>query len=218
MYKILFEGPYNLCVSLLNLYSETHNKGCIADIADNNSVFANHLAHFCEENNFVLSSKLLLPIDSYTYISEAWHTTSWLDHCISTADGHMALGNMSIKYGVAVTDHIPLAFTVNVGDIPVSNESALNNEFTAKLDWSSLTKDNLLAYYNNTDKLLSHIYICLKKLFCVRMPIVRGLSIRETSVPCMTMWCRPCMMVVNLFIKLTRRTRKLTLDPAGMSM
>ena len=78
----------------------------------------------------------------------------------------MALGNMSIKYGVAVTDHIPLAFTVNVGDIPVSNESALNNEFTAKLDWSSLTKDNLLAYYNNTDKLLSHIHLPKEAILC----------------------------------------------------
>ena len=27
-----------------------------ADIAENNSVFANHLTHFCEENIFVLSS------------------------------------------------------------------------------------------------------------------------------------------------------------------
>lgn len=80
-----------------------------ADIADSGSVFANHLTRFCEDNNLTLSSGVLLPADSYTYISEAWHTSSWLDHCFSTADGHAALGNMCIKYWLALTDHIPLA-------------------------------------------------------------------------------------------------------------
>ena len=30
---------------------------------------------------------------------------------------------------------------------------------------------------------------------------------RETSVPCMTMCCRPCMMVVNLFINMTQNKK-----------
>ena len=58
-------------------------------------------------------------------------------------------------------NHIPLVLTVNVNDIPttVSNDRAANKEFNAKLDWSSLTKNNLVAYYNNTDKHLSDIHL-----------------------------------------------------------
>lgn len=61
-----------------------------ANISDKNSVFAKHMKHFCADNNLILSSKELLPSHSSTYISEAWHTTSWLDHCISIADAHAA--------------------------------------------------------------------------------------------------------------------------------
>ena len=57
-----------------------------ADISDSNSIFGQHLIQFCKDNKVILSSKVLLPVDSYTYTSEAWHTTSWLDHCVSTAD------------------------------------------------------------------------------------------------------------------------------------
>ena len=53
-----------------------------SDISDVNSSFAKHLKQFCTDSGLILSSKLLLPNESYTYISEAWHTTSWLDHCI----------------------------------------------------------------------------------------------------------------------------------------
>lgn len=57
-----------------------------ADVSDGSALFAKHLMQFCFDNGLILSSKVLLPDSSYTYISEAWHTTSWLDHCICTAD------------------------------------------------------------------------------------------------------------------------------------
>lgn len=68
-----------------------------ADIADRGSLFANHTTQFCQENNLMLSSKELLPADSFTYISKACHTASWLDHCISTADAHTSIMGMNIN-------------------------------------------------------------------------------------------------------------------------
>lgn len=59
-----------------------------ADVSDGSSLFANHLMQFCSDNGLNFSSKLHLPDNSYTYISEAWHTASCLDHCICTADAH----------------------------------------------------------------------------------------------------------------------------------
>lgn len=44
-----------------------------ADVTDANSLFGNHLNQFCSDSGLMLSSKILLPNDSY---SEAWHSTS----------------------------------------------------------------------------------------------------------------------------------------------
>ena len=93
-----------------------------------------------------MSTKELLPTDSYTYISEAWHTTSWLDHCISTADGHAAITDMRTRYELATTDHIPIAFKINVEALP-SIDNNESNGFNCKLDWSTMSKENLDVYY-----------------------------------------------------------------------
>jgi len=53
-----------------------------ADISDMNSLFGQYLIQFCKDNKVILSTKESLPADSYTHVGEAWHTTSWLDHCI----------------------------------------------------------------------------------------------------------------------------------------
>ena len=50
-----------------------------ADLTDKRSLFAKHMLQFCDDNNLIVSSQMFLPADSYSYISEAWHTTSWLD-------------------------------------------------------------------------------------------------------------------------------------------
>ncbi len=56
---------------------------------------------------------MLLPKDSYTYISEAWHTTSGLDHCISTAEAHDIIKSMTILYGESISDHVPFLMLID---------------------------------------------------------------------------------------------------------
>ena len=95
------------------------------------SLFGKCLLHFCNDNNIILSSKSLLPEKSFTYISEAWHTVSWLDHCICTADAHASLDNIDICY--ATTDYIPFVLTLNVENIPVLSVDD-NKTHTGRLD------------------------------------------------------------------------------------
>lgn len=47
-----------------------------ADVTDTNSLFGNHLLQFCSDSGLILSSKVLMLENSFTYISEAWHSTS----------------------------------------------------------------------------------------------------------------------------------------------
>ncbi len=137
----------------------------LADISDRNSLFANHMAQFCHDNNFILSSKVLLPADSYTYISEAWHAMSWLDHCISSADRHPSLRCMSILYGAATTDLVPFAMLINAEHLPVLSRNG-NSVNTEIWDWSTLTKEDIVAYYAHIDKSLRIINLRRDTIMC----------------------------------------------------
>ncbi len=83
-----------------------------------------------------------------------------MDHCISTADAHASLRDMSILYDTVTTDHIPVSVVINVDYLIAmsNNESNIN---VAKMNCSALTKEDLLAYYVNTDKRLSDINLSL---------------------------------------------------------
>ena len=38
------------------------------------------------------------PSDTYTYVTDAWGSKSWLDHCISTEDGNDIITNAHVVY------------------------------------------------------------------------------------------------------------------------
>ena len=64
------------CVSILGDWN--------ADISDDSSISAGHLRQFCSDTGLLLSDEVNLPSDTFTHVSERWHTTSWLDHCLSS--------------------------------------------------------------------------------------------------------------------------------------
>lgn len=108
---------------------------------------------------------IVLPVDSYTHISEAWHTTSWLDHCLTTADAHASLAHMEILYDVSTSDHIPVKMVIRSEYIP-STIKCENNSNHVFLDWSSLTCEEMSLYYEHTDQLLNNIYLPREALMC----------------------------------------------------
>ena len=57
-----------------------------ADI-QSDSVFGTEFVEFCNLNKIDFNDKCLLPSNSFTYMRQAHGTTSWLDHCITTAAG-----------------------------------------------------------------------------------------------------------------------------------
>ena len=73
---------------------------------------------FCTENNLILSSECFLPGGTFTHYSEAWHTTSWLDHCISTSDANEIINNMSVDYSLNTADHLPVYMEIALQRVP----------------------------------------------------------------------------------------------------
>lgn len=101
-----------------------------ADLSDRCSCLLNKL-QFCDDNSLILSSHLLSPAESYSYISEAWHTTSWLDHCISTAD--------------AIHAHVPFVMSLDVDSVPEMTYE-VNSASKAKLYWAKLSNEDVILW------------------------------------------------------------------------
>ena len=83
-----------------------------------NSLFAKHMLCFCDDLNLIISSRRMLPEDSYTYVSASWGTESWLDHVVSTEAVDKAISDINIRYDMSDEDHIPVALTLAVEEMP----------------------------------------------------------------------------------------------------
>ena len=95
---------YNDYMSKIVAYCNGINSTCIFIVGDFNadisktSVFGTILQDFCNDFSFSIVDKDYLPAETYTYVSSAWGTTSWLDHVICTADARGCVTDMTVLY------------------------------------------------------------------------------------------------------------------------
>ena len=98
------------CISLVGDWN--------SNISDSASLFGNHVRSFCSENNLLLSSETYLPSDTFTHYREAWHTTSWLVHRVSTTDAHDIITYITVWHSPSTADHFPVSIDVSLQCIP----------------------------------------------------------------------------------------------------
>ena len=65
-----------------------------------------------------MSSETYLPSDTFAHYSEAWHTTSWLDHCVSTRDAHDIITDITVWHSISTVDHFSICIDVSLQCIP----------------------------------------------------------------------------------------------------
>ena len=130
------------------------------------NLFAKYMLEFCDESNLKISDKIVLPSNSYSYVSsrEGVHFYSWLDHVVSSHDFHSSIDNISIAYEMTHEDHIPVFIDVNINFMP--EFSHVSNTCTSKIKWDSVSEGCLKKYLNQTDKHLSNINIPVDALCC----------------------------------------------------
>ena len=145
------------CVSILGDWN--------ADISDDSSIFAGHLRQFCSDTGLLLSDEANLPSDTFTHVSERWHTTSWLDHCLSSKDGHNLITNMKVQYHTSCCDHIPLTLDISTECIPELETVGDDND-NLRVNWSKMSAANLEEYTRNTDIHLNGIETPVDALRC----------------------------------------------------
>ena len=108
-----------------------------------------------------------LPGGTFTHYSEAWHTTSWLDHCISTSDGDEIINSISIDYSLNNADHLPVCIDLALQRIP---EIVVDNSTRQRgLAWDKIkiNDDDRAKYCDLSDANLLRIPIPHDALRCI---------------------------------------------------
>ena len=145
------------------------------------SLFGPTMLDFCEENNLIISTKELLPPDTYSHISHRTDNTykTWIDHVVSSKDAHMAIKHIDMLYNVSDEDHLPFVTHLNVDSIPqVTMET---NDIVSRIHWSNIKDPELLKYYNDTGKTLGKIKLPTDALNCQNLECKNNLHMQVLS-------------------------------------
>ena len=138
-----------------------------ADIKKQSSLFKSHYERFVQSSEMIPSSDVILPEDTFTFVSSAWSTTSWLDHVVSSSDFHDSITNIKVLYDVSMEDHIPL--NVEIEPILIPQINIPHNTPSASLSgisWENLTKNQIHHYTTVTDAGLRAIDFSGESLAC----------------------------------------------------
>ena len=90
--------------------------------------------------------------------------SSWLDHCLSTSDGHNLITGMHVQYGTSCRDHIPLIVDISIESVPELEDTV--NDTTSRVDWDKLSVAEKATYVNNTDTILSSVRVPIEAICC----------------------------------------------------
>ena len=134
-----------------------------ADI-QSQSIFGSELIEFCDMNNMSFIDKSMLSPDTFTFISQAHGTTSWLDHCITTTAGESLIANVSVLNDIACSDHLPLCIDINCDINPLYDNNFSDKPSTSK--WHIATDIDKQNYHKCTGEILNTIVLPTEALLC----------------------------------------------------
>ena len=95
-----------------------------------------------------------MPVDSFTYLSAAHNTTSWLDHVFINRGLANRMTDLRINYDLALFDHFPLEFSLLL-NIKRSNNIVSNFDILKFVDWNRVNEQDVSLYKSNLDYLIN---------------------------------------------------------------
>ena len=99
----------------------------------------------------------MLPADSFTHVSEAWGSVSWLDHIVSSSDFHNCIKTVSIDHDLSDADHIPVRMDISLDDIP--GTSSCDEGSYRRICWDKLNADGRAKCRDVSHELLSQLIV-----------------------------------------------------------
>lgn len=108
---------------------------CDPRIADD---YGTHLIDFCNDTSLNIADVKLLRDSTFTYVSDAWGTTSWIDHCLCSTDMLTIISNMEVDYGFVLSDHRPLKVSFECNKSPLVEQATQEAVFTCSAKWNDI--------------------------------------------------------------------------------
>ena len=102
--------------------------------------FYGDLSKICDDNNLVMADVRRLPDDTYTYLSDAHTTTSWLDHVCVSSNILSNTINFNVIYGDATSNHFPLLFSIDSANITDRRREVRAEKDRIKWDFTNQAK------------------------------------------------------------------------------
>ena len=124
------------------------------------------MLEFCEENDLLISSQMLLPESTYTHVHSYLGDQhySWLDHIVSSHDFHQTINNILVHYDMSDEDHIPVSFNIHVDLLPSLSQEI--NDLTSKVKWDSVSDADRNIYYRRSHDNLGKVNLPISALCC----------------------------------------------------
>ena len=132
--------------------------------ARNDRVEFEWLRDFCNDADLIMTDVNRLPADSFTYVSESHSSTSWIDHVIMSSTADSVCTDMCIIYDLVISDHRPISFTLDIGDLPQVED--FQAPPSVKVPWGRLSEQDILDYSGRVDMALDHIPLPVVVLLC----------------------------------------------------
>ena len=132
--------------------------------ANNSSLFFNRVLDFCNNNSMNCIDYECLLSGSFTYYSEVWHTTGWLDHRLISNNIKSSVCFCSIAYDCMISDHFPIMLEIKCSQIPNVYYAPVRAD---KIDWTKINDQTLYAYKDICQTKLSNINIPSALLSCI---------------------------------------------------
>jgi len=87
------------------------------------------LTQYCQTEGLTISDFEMLERNTYTFLSSAHHSTSWIDHILSTSMMHDMIEHISVDHGYITSDHFPVTVTIafdHSAEVPVKKNDILH--------------------------------------------------------------------------------------------
>ena len=130
------------------------------------NMFGKLLEDFAAQKYLIISYKACLPSDTFTYLSDAHGTVSWLDHCISSPSLHQSIDNMNVLYKFSTSDHFSLVISLSCQSLPLFVDKVNAPIGAKRINWNKLSSDQKAGYYMATEVNLSKISLPQAVLEC----------------------------------------------------
>ena len=148
------------------------------------------LVGFCTDEKLDLADKCL-PDSSFTYVSDVWHTSSWIDHCLVSQSARSLVNNFAIIHSTSSSDHFPLTFDVlfDLVDSTPFIDQPICKKLT-KVRFNELSEAMLKNYTDTVCKYVSAIKLSdfdvVSNLFIVIILIAAHLNMLSRLILCIT--------------------------------